>query len=152
STWSGSTRIMRRPIRPGGPRRSRLSTTQKCGTSSCICTGCSTRTRPGPRRPADHRPMRSLRELTRSTWVQRASGLAAARYLRLVWATNRLVIDPPDIYDRISPHAPIILAFWHGQHFLMPFVKPKDWRAKVLISRHRDGEINAVAARSLGIE
>ena len=41
---------------------------------------------------------------------------------------------------------------WHGQHFLMPFVKPPDQRAKVLVSRHRDGEINAIAAERLGIE
>jgi lysophospholipid acyltransferase (LPLAT)-like uncharacterized protein len=40
---------------------------------------------------------------------------------------------------------------WHGQHFLMPFVKPPGQKAKVLISRHRDGEINAVAAERLGI-
>ena len=42
---------------------------------------------------------------------------------------------------------------WHGQHFLMPFIKRNDaaHRAKVLISRHRDGEINARAAEQLGI-
>jgi lysophospholipid acyltransferase (LPLAT)-like uncharacterized protein len=33
----------------------------------------------------------------------------------------------------------------------MPFVKPPGLQAKVLISRHRDGEINAVAAERLGI-
>jgi lysophospholipid acyltransferase (LPLAT)-like uncharacterized protein len=40
---------------------------------------------------------------------------------------------------------------WHGQHFLMPFVKRPEHRVKVLISRHRDGEINAIAAERLGI-
>jgi len=92
-----------------------------------------------------------LRRLTRSPAVQRASGLAAAHYLRLVWRTTRFTIDPPDAYDRIPEHAPIILAMWHGQHFLMPFIKPPGLRAKVLISRHRDGEINAIAAERLGI-
>ncbi|MBN8965578.1 MAG: hypothetical protein J0H89_09415, partial [Rhizobiales bacterium] len=66
--------------------------------------------------------------------VQRASGLAAAHYLRLVWHTTRFTIDPLDAYDRIPKHAPIILAMWHGQHFLMPFVKPPGLQAKVLIS------------------
>jgi hypothetical protein len=70
----------------------------------------------------------------------------------LVWHTTRFVVEPADAYERIPKHAPIILAFWHGQHFLTPFVKPKGMRAKVLISRHRDGEINAVAAERLGIE
>ena len=46
----------------------------------------------------------------------------------------------------------MILAFWHGQHFMMPFIKTKkSHRAKVLISRHRDGEFNAIAAERLGV-
>ena len=96
--------------------------------------------------------MLSLRQVTRSAWVQRAAGLAAARFLRLVWSTNRVTIEPPDGLERIPQNAPIILAFWHGQHFLTPFLKPRHQGAKVLISRHRDGEINAVAAQQLGIE
>jgi hypothetical protein len=47
---------------------------------------------------------------------------------------------------------PAIFAFWHGQHFLTPFIKTKDTHlAKVLISLHRDGEFNAIAAERLGI-
>jgi len=50
-------------------------------------------------------------------------------------------------YDRVEPRMPTILAFWHGQHFLTPFIKTKEsHRAKVLVSRHRDGEYNAIAA------
>ena len=90
--------------------------------------------------------------MTRAHWVQKATGLAAAHYLRLVWQTTRFIIEPADAFERIPKHAPIILAMWHGQHFLMPFIKPQGLRAKVLISRHRDGEINAVAAERLGIE
>ena len=96
--------------------------------------------------------MLSLRQLTRTPWFQRAAGVTAAQYLRLVWHTTRFVVEPADALERIPKHAPLILAFWHGQHFLTPFVKPKELRAKVLISRHRDGEINAVAAEYLGIE
>ena len=89
--------------------------------------------------------MLSLRRITRSYRVQRAIGVSAAYYLRLVWQTTRLSIEPPDAIERIVKQVPIILAMWHGQHFLTPFIRPKDQRAKVLISRHRDGEINAVA-------
>ena len=35
---------------------------------------------------------------------------------------------------------------WHGQHFMSPFFWREQHRVKVLISRHRDGEINAIAA------
>lgn len=79
-------------------------------------------------------------------------GFLAAEWLRLVWRTNKFTFDPPDIYDRVEPRMPAIFAFWHGQHFLTPFIKTKDWhRAKVLISRHRDGEFNAIAVERLGI-
>jgi lysophospholipid acyltransferase (LPLAT)-like uncharacterized protein len=88
----------------------------------------------------------------RGSWVQRAAGFLAAEFLRLVWLTNRFSFDPPDVHDIVEPQMPAIFAFWHGQHFMTPFIKSKDiHRAKVLISRHRDGEFNAIAAERLGI-
>ena len=85
-----------------------------------------------------------LRNTLRSSFVQRAVGVLAAEYLRLVWRTNKFTLDPPDVYAQVEPQLPAIFAFWHGQHFLTPFIK-------VLISRHRDGEFNAIAAERLGI-
>jgi lysophospholipid acyltransferase (LPLAT)-like uncharacterized protein len=88
----------------------------------------------------------------RSRWLQRAAGFLAEKYLRLVFKTNRFVMDPPDVYDMVEPRQPAIFVFWHGQHFMTPFIKTKEsYRAKVLISRHRDGEYNAIAAERLGI-
>jgi len=95
--------------------------------------------------------MAFLRQLGRWHWAQRTTGLCAAQFLRFVWYTNRLRIDPPDAIERVIERMPIIMTMWHGQHFLTPFVKPKGKRAKVLISRHRDGEFNAIAAERLGI-
>jgi lysophospholipid acyltransferase (LPLAT)-like uncharacterized protein len=93
-----------------------------------------------------------LRNTLRSSWFQHAVGFLAAEYLRLVWLTNKFTYEPPDVYVQVEPRMPAIFAFWHGQHFLTPFVKTKDsYRAKVLISRHRDGEYNAIAAERLGI-
>ena len=95
---------------------------------------------------------RFLRDLLRSPWLQRALGLLAAEYLRLVWRTNRFSYDPANVYELVEPQMPAIFVFWHGQHFMTPFIKTKDsYRAKVLISRHRDGEYNAIAAERLGI-
>ena len=75
-----------------------------------------------------------------------------AWYLRLVWHSTRTTIEPADIYETVEQ--PIIIALWHGQHFVAPFIKRKgdNFPAKVLISRHRDGEINARTAHKLGIE
>lgn len=93
-----------------------------------------------------------LRDLLRSSWVQRAVGFLAAEYLRLVWLTNKFSYEPANVYERVEPQLPAIFAFWHGQHFMTPFIKTKEsHRAKVLISRHRDGEFNAIAAERLGI-
>ena len=78
-------------------------------------------------------------------------GTLAAEYLRLVAKTNRFAVEPSDIYERIAADLPLILAMWHGQHFLMPFVRKPEHRAKVLVSRHRDGEINAIVAERLGV-
>jgi lysophospholipid acyltransferase (LPLAT)-like uncharacterized protein len=93
-----------------------------------------------------------LRNVLRSSWIQRAVGLLAAEYLRLVWLTNKFSFDPPDVYELVEPQMPAIFAFWHGQHFMTPFIKTKQsHHAKVLISLHRDGEFNAIAAERLGI-
>jgi hypothetical protein len=95
---------------------------------------------------------RLLRNILRSGWLQRAVGLLAAEFLRLVWLTNKFSYDPPHVYDVVEPRMPAIFAFWHGQHLMTPFIKTKDsHRAKVLISLHRDGEFNAIAAERLKI-
>ncbi len=94
---------------------------------------------------------RFLRDLGRTRWVQYTAGFIAAEFLRFVWRTNKFTLDPPDIYELIEPDMPIIVAFWHGQHFMMPFLKRKKYPARVLISRHRDGEINAIAAERLDV-
>ena len=69
----------------------------------------------------------------------------------MVWYSTRCVVEPPTIYE--TTEQPIIIGLWHGQHFVAPFIKRKgdNFPAKVLISRHRDGEINARAAEKLGI-
>jgi lysophospholipid acyltransferase (LPLAT)-like uncharacterized protein len=93
-----------------------------------------------------------LRNVLRSSWLQLAVGVLAAEYLRLVWLTNKFSFDPPDVYAIVEPQMPAIFAFWHGQHFMTPFIKTKEGhRGKVLISRHRDGEFNAIAVERLGI-
>jgi lysophospholipid acyltransferase (LPLAT)-like uncharacterized protein len=96
--------------------------------------------------------MFSWKRIGRKRWVQVAAGTLAAEYLRLVHATTRVTIEPPDGYERIDAHLPVIIAMWHGQHFMGAFAKRPGDRGKVLISRHRDAEINAIAAERLGIE
>jgi len=90
------------------------------------------------------------RRLKNKRWVQTTVGVLAAEYLRLVWKTSRFIVEPADFYERAEPEQPLIIAMWHGQHFMVPFLR-RQHRVKVLISRHNDGEINAIAAERLGI-
>ena len=92
-----------------------------------------------------------FRRIGRRRWVKTAVGVAAAEYLRLVRLTSRFTIEPVDAYERSEADMPIIVAFWHGQHFLAPVATKLEYRVKTLVSRHHDGEINAIAAERLGI-
>ncbi len=94
---------------------------------------------------------RLLKAFGRSRPVQETAGLFASLYLRLVKATNRFVQDPPGFLDTLGPDLPIIAAMWHGQHFLAHYAWPKGASIAALISRHRDGEINAVILRRFGV-
>ena len=82
---------------------------------------------------------------------QVALGRTLASYQRLVWNTSSLTIEPADLYDRVDREIPFILTFWHGQHFLMPFVMKPHHQGKVMISRHADADINAIAAEAFGV-
>ena len=66
--------------------------------------------------------------------------------------TNRFTIEPPDADRMIAENQPLIVAMWHGQHFMMTFA----WRGPIaevaaLISRHGDGGVSAAAHRRLGV-
>jgi lysophospholipid acyltransferase (LPLAT)-like uncharacterized protein len=96
-------------------------------------------------------PMPSLKRIVASSAFQESIGTVAAWYLRLVWNSNRVTVEPAGVYDEVQ--MPAIITLWHGQHFMGPFIRrDAHHRGKVLISRHRDGEINARAAERLGIE
>lgn len=91
------------------------------------------------------------KRLARSPTFRAVAGGLLAGYLRLVIRTSRSVWEPLDVYDRVEADMPIILTFWHGQHFLSAFVMRPGHKAKVLVSRHADGEINAIAAERFGV-
>lgn len=95
--------------------------------------------------------MLSWKRLGQQRWVQVTAGTLAAEYLRLVHKTTSYIIDPPDGYARIDAEMPAILTMWHGQHFMAPFARRPGDRGKVLVGRHRDAEINAIAAERLGV-
>lgn len=94
---------------------------------------------------------RAWKRLGNSVRVQGFVGGAAARYIRLVGATNRVIYEGSVDYSKLDLSVPLIITMWHGQHLLVPAVRREEHRVVALISRHKDGEINAIAARKLGI-
>ena len=94
--------------------------------------------------------MSLVKRLVGSHAFQKTVGIMAAEYLRLVWSTTWFVVEPAGFVEHAEFDFPVIVGIWHGQHYLLPFMRGE--RAfKVLVSRHRDGEINAIAAEHLGI-
>src|SRR5690242_14733049 len=121
----------------------------RCATSSSTCTGSWIRHEARPASPEGNKNM--LKKLGRSPTVQGLIGLTAVAYLRLVRATTRFVLDPPDFQERVRPNMPIIIAMWHGQHLLIHYACPPDMKVAALISKSGDGEINARVLERLGV-
>ena len=70
-------------------------------------------------------------------------------WLKLVFHTNKWVVEPADALDMAKPHLPAIATVWHGQHILLPVI-PIGLKASVMISRSIDGEITARIAEAFG--
>lgn len=96
-----------------------------------------------------------LKSLVRSeAAIATASRLLAAHYW-FVRKTNRIVRAPEvDFYAPFDNNHAVIVALWHGEHFLIPFLGRKDKgdRFIPLTTYHRDGEILTRAGMHLGIE
>lgn len=91
-----------------------------------------------------------LKALGRSEAVQLFLGSLLAGYLRFVQRTSPMTVISADGYARLED-GPVIITMWHGQHFMQTFgLRPQD-RIHVMISRHGDGGINAIAAEKLGM-
>jgi lysophospholipid acyltransferase (LPLAT)-like uncharacterized protein len=94
-----------------------------------------------------------LKRLGKTKLAQEALGFLLALYIRLVRRTNRFAFEPADIDALIAGQTPLIVAMWHGQHFMISFAWPKSIaRMAALISRHGDGGANAAALRRLGVQ
>lgn len=71
--------------------------------------------------------------------------------IRFVYATNRLVPGSADPTKEFRKYNTGIAAFWHGQHILLPCLKPEGADLIALFSRSKDAELNARVAERFGI-
>jgi lysophospholipid acyltransferase (LPLAT)-like uncharacterized protein len=94
-----------------------------------------------------------IKRLWRMNWVQEAVSFLLVAYIRLVRVTNKFTVEPADADRLVEAHTPLIVAMWHGQHFMMTFAWHRSIaRVAALISRHGDAGISAAAHRRLGVE
>jgi lysophospholipid acyltransferase (LPLAT)-like uncharacterized protein len=78
-------------------------------------------------------------------------GLLAVHY-KIVGLTNKSVHSPETgFYDPFDANRAVIVALWHGQHFLVPFIGWRPEKLNILITTHRDGEIVARACEHFGL-
>ena len=92
-----------------------------------------------------------LKKLVEKPAFRAVAASVLAGYFRLVHATCRRIVEPADYVERIGGPRALIATTWHGEHFMIPFVVPADrWKLVAMISRSRDGELNALVAEKLG--
>ncbi len=83
------------------------------------------------------------RRLTRNRVSVEVAAMMMNGYFRLVHATNPVSRHPDDLVENTLANMPVIIAMWHGQHFMLPLVRPRDLPLAALVSRAGDGELNS---------
>ena len=91
------------------------------------------------------------RQLSSSRYFAPVAARLAIWYLKLTFHTNKWVVEPDDILDRVAPELPAIAAVWHGQHIMLPVI-PIGLKGAAMISKNLDGEITARVAHAFGAE
>jgi len=90
-----------------------------------------------------------LKTITSSTAALEVAGFLLAAYYRVVGWTNRVVREPAtDFYAPFDQNRAVIVALWHGEHFLFQFFGRK---LVGLATYHRDGEILVRAGKYFGV-
>ena len=93
-----------------------------------------------------------LKAITTSSAALEIAGFVLAAHYYLVRWTNRLVREPTsDFYAPFDQNRAVIVALWHGEHFLLPFLGRKRDRMVPLSTNHRDGEILARGGKYFGL-
>lgn len=90
--------------------------------------------------------------LIRRPGVQNFASAGVYHYLRFTHSMQKDCHSGKDFWSEFQPSAPAIIAMWHGQHFMVPFMWPKGQAVVALISRNADAEINARVLTKMGVQ
>ncbi len=82
----------------------------------------------------------------------RIVGKTMAGYIRLVRRTSSESDDPPGFIKKNLPDTPLIIAMWHGQGMLLPFIRPRDdIKVAIMVAKHIDGDIVHASLKPFGL-
>jgi hypothetical protein len=97
--------------------------------------------------------MSLLKRISRAAWTRRLAASTVAWYMRLVRHSGRWAVYgghiPAGFWDRDEP---FILATWHGRLLMMPLAWRRGVAMRMLVSRHRDGELISRTIAHFGVE
>ncbi len=93
-----------------------------------------------------------FKRLFASDVVTSLGGFVLALHYRLIGWTNRTVRLPEANFYEPFEREPVILALWHGEHFLMPHFGWRKDKLNILVTLHRDGEILVRAGQRFGLK
>lgn len=103
-----------------------------------------------PERPKRKKRLRQFwRNIGQSQFALKVTSRLMIWYLEWVQKTNKIVVEPTDILETLTPQQPLIVGVWHGQHILMPAL-PIGLNASAMISKNFDGEVTARVVEHYG--
>ncbi|MEP2943742.1 MAG: lysophospholipid acyltransferase family protein [Hyphomicrobiales bacterium] len=82
----------------------------------------------------------------------RFTGKVLANYFKFVTLSSRMIGSMEPHFAEVEDNLPAIFTFWHGEQFLIPTVVAGRLPLCALVSRNRDGEIQAAALESFGVQ
>lgn len=90
--------------------------------------------------------------LLKSKTLINAVGRSMAGYVRFIKRTSQVSEDPPGFIAKHLPDAPFIIAMWHGQGLLLPFIRPRDdIKVAIMVAKHIDGDIVHASVAPFGM-
>src|SRR5215475_3517617 len=104
---------------------------------------------------AAHKPRRlaaMFRRWSMSDAALAVGGFIGACHYRFVRFTNSVVRVPAATFHAPWENDPAILVVWHGEHFLVPFIGPRNDKINALTTLHRDGEVLTRGGTQFGIK
>lgn len=93
-----------------------------------------------------------MANVLKSSKARRFAGKALANYFKFVALTSRMSGSMEPHFAEVAANLPAIFTFWHGEQFLIPTAVAGHLPLCALVSRNLDGDIQAAALESFGVQ